>query len=86
MGNELHMMEIGLYGTLFGQDRWKLLLDLYNKDAIESNSHYIKFISRKTKSVKCPIAMGTPGKPCILRISIKIPYLEALPSLPFPLA
>ena len=61
MESELHMMEIGLYGTLFGQVYFKLQLDLSNKDAIESNSHYIKFISLKKESIKCPTAMRTPG-------------------------
>ena len=66
MGSELHMMEIGLYGTLFGQVSFKLSLDLSNKGAIESNSHCIKFISLKKESIKCPTAMRTPGKPCMM--------------------
>ena len=33
--NELHMKEIGLYGPLFGQARWKFILDLSNQGAIE---------------------------------------------------
>ena len=57
-------MEIELYGSLFGPAPWKFPLDLSNKDAIESNSHYIKFISRNKESIKCPTAMRTPGKPC----------------------
>ena len=56
------MLEIGLYGTLFGQAPWTFLLDLSNKSAIESNSHYIKFISRKKELIKCPTAMRTSGK------------------------
>ena len=47
MGIELHMKQIELYGNLFGQDPWKFLLDFSNKGAIEINSYYIKFISRK---------------------------------------
>ena len=62
MGSELHMMEIGHYVTLFRQASWKFLLDLSNKGAIESNSYYIKFISRKKQSIKCPTAMRTPEK------------------------
>ena len=46
---ELHMLEIGLYGTLFGQAPWKFILDLSNRDTIESNSDYIKFISLKNE-------------------------------------
>ena len=45
MGSELDMIEIGLYGTLFGQAYWKFLFDLSNKSAIDSNSHYLHFIS-----------------------------------------
>ena len=45
IGSELQMLEIGLYGTLVGQASWKFLLVLcQHKGAIESNSHYIKFI------------------------------------------
>ena len=66
MGSELHMLEIGLYGTLFGQAPWKFLLVLSNKNAIESNSHYIKFISLKKESIKYPTAIRTPGKPCMM--------------------
>ena len=40
------MLGIALYGTLFGKAPWKFLLDLSNKDAVEFNSHCIKFISR----------------------------------------
>ena len=58
------MLEIGHEGTLFRQDRTKFLLDLSIKGAIESNSHYIKFISRKKELIKCPTAMRTAGKPC----------------------
>ena len=58
------MKKMGLYGTLFGQAPLKFLLDLSNNGAIESNSHYFKFISRKKESIKCSIAMRTPGKPC----------------------
>ena len=58
------MKEIGLYGTIFGQASLKFLLDVSNKGAIESNSHYFKFISRKMESIKCSKAMRTPGKPC----------------------
>ena len=57
-------MGIGLYGTLFGQAPWKFLLDVSNKRVIESNSRYIKFISLKKESIKCPTAIRTPGKPC----------------------
>ena len=46
IGSELHTVEIELYGTLFGQARWKFQLDLSNK-ARESNSHCKKFISSK---------------------------------------
>ena len=42
---------------------WKLLLDLSNKGAIEFNSHYIKFSSRKKESLKCPTAMRASGIP-----------------------
>ena len=38
------MLEIGLDGTRLGQASWTFLLDLFNKGALESNSHYIKFI------------------------------------------
>ena len=31
---------------------------------IESNYHYIKFISVKKESIKCPTGMMTPGKSC----------------------
>ena len=48
----------------FWQAPWKFLLDLSNKGAIESNSHYNKFISRKKGSIKFPTATRTPGKPC----------------------
>ena len=34
IGSELHMLEIGLYGTYFGQARWTFLLDLSNKGPI----------------------------------------------------
>ena len=44
--SELNMVEIGFYGTLFGQAPSKILLDLSNKGAIEPNSHYMRFISR----------------------------------------
>ena len=64
MGSEVNMMEIGLYGTLFEQAPCKFLLNLSNKGAIESNSHYIKFISSKKEPTKCPTAIGTPSKPC----------------------
>ena len=64
MGNELHIMEIGLYGTLFGQARWKFLLDLSNKGAVKSNPNYIKFISHKKESIMCAAAMRTSEKPC----------------------
>ena len=47
------MMEIGIYGTLVGLAPCKFLLDVSNKDAIESNSHYIKFISLEKESIKC---------------------------------
>ena len=70
MGSELHVMEIRLYGTHFRQATCKFLLDLSNKGAIESNSNYIKYISRKKESVKCPTAIGTSGKPCIQDKSI----------------
>ena len=43
---------------------WKFLLDVPNKGAIESNSLYIKFNSRKNESIKCPTAMRTPQKSC----------------------
>ena len=56
-------MEIGLYGTLVRQAPWKFLLDLFYKDAKESNSLYIKFISLKKQSRKCPTAIRTPEKP-----------------------
>ena len=49
-GNELHITEIGFYGTRFGQAPWKFLLSLCNKDAVEFNSHYVKFISSKKES------------------------------------
>ena len=65
MGSEIQMMEIGFYGTLFGQAPWKFLLDLTNKSAIESNSHNIRFISRMKESIKYPTALRTPGKSCI---------------------
>ena len=58
------MLEIGLYGSLFGQTPWKFLLDLSDKGAIKSNSHYFKLISRMKGSIKCLTAMRTPGKPC----------------------
>ena len=64
IGSELHMLEIELYGTLFGKASWNLLLDLSNKSASAFNSYYIKFISRKKVFIKCPTAMRTPGKPC----------------------
>ena len=48
----------------FGQAPWKFLLDLSYKNTVESNSHYIKFISLKKESIKCPTAMSTPAKPC----------------------
>ena len=41
IGSEFHMLEIGLYRTLFRLSTWKFLLHLSNKSAIESNSHYI---------------------------------------------
>ena len=50
IGSELHMIEIGLYGTLFGQAPRKILSHMSNK-AIESNSHYFKFISRKGRFI-----------------------------------
>ena len=62
--SELDILGIGLYGTIFGQDSWKFLLDLSNKDAIESSYRYIKFISLKKESIKCLTAMRTPGKLC----------------------
>ena len=34
IGSELPMLEIGLYGTLLGQARWKFLLALSNKSPI----------------------------------------------------
>ena len=55
IGSELHTLEIELRN---------FLLDLSNKRATESNSHYIKFISLKKVFIKCPTAMRTPGKPC----------------------
>ena len=58
------MMENGLYSILVEQDPCKFLLDLSNKSAIETNSHYIKLISLKKDSIKCPTAMRTPGNPC----------------------
>ena len=64
IGSELDVLGIGLYDTLFGQASWNLLLDLSKKDAIESNSCYIKLISLQKESIKCPTAMRTPGKPC----------------------
>ena len=64
IGNEPNMMEIGLYSPVFAQAPWKFLLDLPNNDATESNSHCIKFISRKKESIKCPTAKRTPGNPC----------------------
>ena len=64
IGSELHMLQIGLYGTLFWQAPCKFLLDLSFKGSIDSNSHYIKFISRMKESIKCPTAMSTPGNPC----------------------
>ena len=67
MGSELHMMEIGVYGTLFGQVAWKFLYDLSNKDAIDFNSRYIKFISLKQEAIRCPTGMRTSGKPCIIQ-------------------
>ena len=59
------MMEIGLY---FGQAAWTFLLDLSNKSAVEYNSYYIKFISYKKESIKCPTAMRAAGKPCITQL------------------
>ena len=50
------MLEIGLY--------WKFLLDVSNRGAVQSNSDYVKFISRMKESIKCPTAMRTPRKPC----------------------
>ena len=41
------MLQIGLYGTLFGQVPGKFLLDLSSKGVIESNSNDIKFFSGK---------------------------------------
>ena len=38
-------------------------MDLSNKDAIESNSNKIKFVSRKKESIKCATAMRSTGKP-----------------------
>ena len=67
MGSELHMKVIGVYDTLFGQASWKFLLDLSNKDGVQSNSRYIKFISLKKESIKCPTAMRTPEKTLYLR-------------------
>ena len=64
MGNELHMIDFGFHGNLFEQAPRKFLLDLSKKVAIESNSHYIMFISRKKESTKCRTGMRTPGKPC----------------------
>ena len=59
------MMEIGHYATLFREATWKILLVFFSdKGAIESNSYYIKFITRKKQSIKCPTAMRTPEKPC----------------------
>ena len=46
-------------GCLFGQASWKFVLVLSNKGAIESNSHYMKFISHMKESIKCPTAMKT---------------------------
>ena len=46
-----HRMVIGFYGILIGQAAWKILLNLSNKSAIESNSHYIKFIQEKVNKV-----------------------------------
>ena len=43
----------------------KILLDLSKKDPIESNYHHMKVISCKKESIKCAIAISTPGKPCI---------------------
>ena len=64
IGSEFHTLEIELYGTLFGEAARKFLLVVSNKSASESNSHYIKLISRKKVFIKCPTAMRTPGKPC----------------------
>ena len=57
------MLEITLYGYLVRQNPCKFLLDLSNKGAVDSNSHYIEFISLKKESMKCPTTMITPGKP-----------------------
>ena len=58
------MLTIGLYGTLFGLAPSKFQLDLFNKDGIESNSYYIKFISGMKESIKRTKASRTPRKPC----------------------
>ena len=39
---------------------------------LDVNSNYIKFISRRKESIKCPTAMRTPGKPCTLGITLNI--------------
>ena len=66
------MTAIGLYDTLFGQALWKFLLDLSNKGAVASNSHYIKFISHTKESIKCPTARRISGKPCKFFIDIGV--------------
>ena len=38
----------------------------HNKGDTESNSHYIKFCSRKKESIKCTKAMSTLVKSCML--------------------
>ena len=72
------MMEIGLNGTLVGQALWKLLLDLSNQGAIESNSHYIRFISCKKESRKGPTVMRTPGTLCITTQGLQRSRLQAV--------
>ena len=64
-------------GPFFGQTRWNFPLDLSNNGAIESNSHYNKFISRKKESIKCPTAMSTSGKPLYMPL-----VCDLLPFLP----
>ena len=73
------MLEIGPYGTPFEQAPWNFLLDLFNKGARESNSHYINFISRKKELIMCPTAMRTPGKPCNLISNKKICNANCIP-------
>ena len=59
MGSELHMLEFGLYGTRFGQAASKILLDLSNKGAIESNSYYIKIALHCVTEGDCFGSSGT---------------------------